>query len=269
MEKNRAIRMKMRTEEIAAISEAIKILGDDEALDVFKKAIPGAALVQQKQTYDALLQLTRKEFVVKTHHAARHRLMLLSLTEHSRTVEEPGEVTDEHVSGAQKVVAELVTNMIAGLHDEDVSDEHKKAWCANETEVQHQIEAEKKALIEKTTATIADLEDQIAGLADSIKGLEAKINDMDKMVHEATEQRKEEHQEFVDELATMASAVRLIGKAKQRLEKFYSPKKFAADRKAEKDAAFKASGLTVSFLHGSVFASCGESQSSVPYARSR
>jgi len=257
MEKNRDIRLKMRTEEIAAIGEAIKILSDDDALDVFKKALPGAALVQHQQTYDALLQLTRKDVTVKVRHTAKNKLMLLSLNERSRTVEEPGgPVTEEHVAGAQKVVATMVTNMIAGLHDEDVADEHKKAWCVNETTVQHQIETEKKTLIEKTTATIADLEDQIAGLTEAIKMLESKINDMDKMVHEATVQRKEEHQEFVDELATMASAVHLIGKAKKRLEKFYSPKKYAADRKAEKDAAFKAAGIEeqfgVSLLHSSV-----------------
>merc|ERR1719428_2715022 len=36
-------RLKMRDDEIAAISEAITILNDDDALDVFKKAVPGDA----------------------------------------------------------------------------------------------------------------------------------------------------------------------------------------------------------------------------------
>merc|ERR1719174_1078963 len=40
-----AERCKMRADEIAAIGEAISILNDDDALDVFKKAVP-AALVQ-------------------------------------------------------------------------------------------------------------------------------------------------------------------------------------------------------------------------------
>merc|ERR1719355_454900 len=35
-------RSKLRAEEVAAISEAIAILNDDDALDVFKKAVPGA-----------------------------------------------------------------------------------------------------------------------------------------------------------------------------------------------------------------------------------
>merc|ERR1719421_2232406 len=44
-EKEWATRQKMRAEEVSAISEAIGILNDDDALDVFKKAVP-SALVQ-------------------------------------------------------------------------------------------------------------------------------------------------------------------------------------------------------------------------------
>merc|ERR1719387_2573577 len=57
VEKDKAMREKMRADEIAAISEAVGILNDDDALDVFKKALPSAAMLQQsKKTYDALLQ---------------------------------------------------------------------------------------------------------------------------------------------------------------------------------------------------------------------
>merc|ERR1719213_1532476 len=45
-EKEWAERCKLRSMEISAISEAIEILNDDDALDVFKKALP-SALVQQ------------------------------------------------------------------------------------------------------------------------------------------------------------------------------------------------------------------------------
>merc|ERR1719261_944414 len=38
-----AVRSKMRADEIAAIGEAIGILTDDDALDVFKKAVPASA----------------------------------------------------------------------------------------------------------------------------------------------------------------------------------------------------------------------------------
>merc|ERR1719387_1397754 len=137
----------------------------------------------------------------------------------------------------------MVKNMIGGmvgvLHDEDVGDEHKKAWCSNETEVGHGIEAEKKDVIEKTTSEISEQEDQLATLESEIKGLTSKIAELDKLVHETTEQRKKEHQEFVDMFATSATAIRLIRKAITRLEKFYSPQKYASEKKAAEDAALK------------------------------
>merc|ERR1719321_2312591 len=45
-EKEWAAREKLRAEEIAAISDAIGMLNDDDALDLFKKAVP-SALVEQ------------------------------------------------------------------------------------------------------------------------------------------------------------------------------------------------------------------------------
>merc|ERR1719316_2459858 len=45
-------RSKMRADEVSAISEAIGILNDDDALDVFKKAVP-AALMQRSSTHTA------------------------------------------------------------------------------------------------------------------------------------------------------------------------------------------------------------------------
>merc|ERR1719428_1988966 len=106
--------------------------------------------------------------------------------------------TKEEPVGAEKLVKGMIDGMVGVLHDEDVGDEHKKAWCANETEVSHAIEAEKKETIEKTKTEIAEQEDELATTVAEIKALIAKIAELDKMVHEATENRKEQHREFVD-----------------------------------------------------------------------
>merc|ERR1712188_27371 len=65
--------------------------------------------------------------------------------------------------------------------------------------------------------TIATLTEEIQALADGIKAL-------DKQVAEATEQRKEEHTEAVETLASDNAAKELIGVAKNRMNKFYNPK---------------------------------------------
>merc|ERR1719379_2941098 len=103
-----------------------------------------------------------------------------------------------------KLVTHMVQGMIGVLHDEDVSDEHKKEWCANETEVTHGIETAKKELIQQTTSEIEEQEDLLQQTIAEIKALTEHIAATDKMVHEATEERKAQHAEFTDSFATSA-----------------------------------------------------------------
>merc|ERR1719301_336901 len=67
-------RQKMRAEEISAVSEAIKVLNDDDALDLFKKAVP--AMVQ---TGGEFLQMSARPSV-----ALRARGLVLSLVQTGR-----------------------------------------------------------------------------------------------------------------------------------------------------------------------------------------
>jgi len=245
MKKNRAMRAKMRADEIAALGEAIKILNDDDALDVFKKALPSAALMQQqKHTYDALLQLRDEGRRLQGKSSPKPKLVLASMAAHVRQHEEPG--VGEFAGQAEKMVVHMVGGMVGVLHDEDVEDEHKKYWCANETEITHKIEAEKKTLLAQTDSEISEMTDQVATLTEDIKLLTSEIQATDKMVHEATTQRKEEHQEFVDSFATMATAIRLLDKAMTRLHKFYNPEKYAKEKKAVEEAALAKAGLGLS-----------------------
>merc|ERR1719310_1405257 len=51
-------RCKLRTEEILAIADTIKILNDDDALELFKKTLPGSAsLLQVKVTAKEMKQM--------------------------------------------------------------------------------------------------------------------------------------------------------------------------------------------------------------------
>merc|ERR1719258_894127 len=80
--------------------------------------------------------------------------------------------------------------------------------------------------IEEMTDAIADATSTIADLTDSIKAL-------DKDVAVATENRKEEHAEYLETLKLTETAVELLGKAKNRLNKFYNPAVYKAPPKKE------------------------------------
>merc|ERR1719161_1964544 len=143
--KTRAMRNQMRTEEIAAISDAVKILNQDDSLETFKKAVPSFT---QQGTFDALVQLhggkaprlVRARNIIagleRKRPSAQLKLLLLAIN--GKNKEEPGS-TAEYAGDAAKVVDTMITGMVHVLHDEDVSDEHKKDWCANETFTVHTI----------------------------------------------------------------------------------------------------------------------------------
>merc|ERR1719324_1766581 len=80
---------------------------------------------------------------------------------------------------------------------------------------------------------MGELTDEITELAEAINTLTAEVAALDKMVADATEQRKEEHAAFVEMLQLNEVAVGLIGKAKQRLQKFYNPTLYKAPPKKE------------------------------------
>merc|ERR1740130_2017547 len=75
---------------------------------------------------------------------------------------------------------------------------------------------------------IADYKERIATLAEELAALADGIKALDKQVAEATEDRKEEHEENVETLTNDNAAKELIGYAKNRLNKFYNPKQYKA-----------------------------------------
>merc|ERR1719163_235570 len=72
-----------------------------------------------------------------------------------------------------------------------------------------------------------------AALTDEIAALGNGIKQLDKDVAEATETRKEEHEDFVEGMAANSAAKDILGIAKNRLNKFYNPKLYKPPPKRE------------------------------------
>merc|ERR1719168_12028 len=118
----------------------------------------------------------------------------------------------------------MIDGMVDVLAKEQQEDDNKKEYCA----MQFDTADDKKKALEHTVsdeeAAIAEAKEGIATLTDEIAALEAGIKDLDKQVADATAQRKEEHAEFKDLMASDSAAKELLGMAKNRLNKFYNPK---------------------------------------------
>merc|ERR1719410_1355539 len=188
--------VKTRAEELVALAETIKMLNDDDALDLFKKTLPSAA--------SSLMQLQSNGMTLR-------RRALAALQKLSSR-------------GADTAMVKMIDEMIATLQIEQADDDHKKEYCS----VQLDMTEDKKKVLETAVSdrevAIENAKEGIAKLTEEIAALKAGITELDKMVMEATEQRKVENGDFKEKMASNTAAKELLNFAKNRLNKFYNPK---------------------------------------------
>jgi len=220
--------VKTRSEELAALADTIKILNDDDALELFKKTLPSASasFVQVEVTTKTL----RTRALASIRQAAqaagrpnRAQLDLIALALTGKKVE------------FGKVI-KMIDDMVALLKQEQVDDNSKKEYCLLEFDTS---DDKKKALERKLAdenAAIASAQKAIETLTEEIAALEAGIAALDKAVMEATDQRKEENADYKELMASDTAAKELLGIAKNRLNKFYNPKLYNAPAKTELSA---------------------------------
>jgi len=216
--------VKTRGEELVALSETIKVLQDDDALELFKKALPSASSFVQVSSSNEAFARAKALAMIRTAQAsskpARMQLDFVALALHGKKI------------GFGKVIA-MIDNMVKALKKEQTDDDDKKEYCA----LSFDAADDKKKGLERTVsdeeAAIANAEEHIATLASEIKALNEAIKALDEQVASAGEQRKEENEEFTTLMAQNTAAKELLGVAKNRLNKFYNPKLYVAPPKRE------------------------------------
>merc|ERR1719337_384511 len=201
---------KLRSQELLALADTIKILNDDDALELFKKTLPGAAsLVELKVT--ASEQLRQALAIVKGARRGRPELNFIALALQGKKVD------------FSKVI-KMIDDMVATLKTEQQDDNDKKEYC----DMQFDHADDKKKGLERGVSnlekSIAKEKEAIATLSEEVKALEDGIVALDKSVAEATENRKEENSDYKTLMANDAAAKDILAFAKNRLNKFYNPK---------------------------------------------
>merc|ERR1719162_1326956 len=212
-------RQKLRAQEVQAISETIEMLNGDDALELFKKTIGSASAFLQVATSTKAQQrrassLLRRLLARDPAHTANLKMILLML--------------NSRMHGGFDKVVKMVDDMVATHGREQADDDKKKDFCIAEL---NKVDDDKKALkgdVSDLAADIEEREDAIATLKSEIAGLQQGLEALDKSVVEATEQRKEEHEEYTNTAASNQAAVELIGMAMNRMQKFYQPSQYKA-----------------------------------------
>merc|ERR1719160_1460755 len=175
------VRCKTRSEELLALADTIKILNDDDALELFKKTLPSASFMQVQETAGtvrsrALSMIRAAQQQPRLRHA--NMLDFIALALHGKKV------------GFEKVI-KMIDELVVTLKKEQQDDDHKKEYCTASLD----IADDKKKGLERDIAdnekAIAEIEEGVNTVAEEIKALEADITALDKSVAEATEQRKQ------------------------------------------------------------------------------
>jgi hypothetical protein len=164
-------RSKTRADELSALADAIKMLNDDDALELFKKTLPSASasLLQVKEAAAA----TRARALVAIQKAKWNghpaQLDLIALALKGKKI------------GFAKVI-KMIDTMVANLKQEQLDDDHKKEYCAAQLDM---TDDSKKALERKVAdeeTAIASTEEGIATTKADIAALEDSIKALDKAV---------------------------------------------------------------------------------------
>merc|ERR1719247_3561207 len=159
---------KLRSMEIAAISEAIGILNDDDALDVFKKALP-SSLVQANflQRGDAKASRAHKAQALLAGVAGKTKDVRLNLMLYTL-----GSKLKVKSAGGFDDVVKMIDDMVVLLGKQQKEDEKQKAYCEDEFDKAADEEAASKTKLAQTDAKLSELTDTIGTLMEEIAGLE-------------------------------------------------------------------------------------------------
>jgi len=236
-EKEWAARCKARTAEIKAIGEAISILNDDDALDLFKKT--ASALVQQptllqRSSHRASRAKTAQAMLA--HIASKYNSLPVKLMLYTMKSKLKLKTT-----GGMDEVIKMIDDMVVLLGKQQKEDDTAKETCEKEFDTADDEEKAAKTKLGQLDAALQEHSDSITGLMEEISVLKKGIESLDYSVAEATSQRKEEHAEYLETTQMNEAAIGLVGKAKKKLQQFYNPK------------AASASAASASFIQAASF----------------
>merc|ERR1719461_2178214 len=213
---------KLRQEELVALTDTIKILNDDDALELFKKTLPSSASsfmqiqVRESVARSRALEALRNAQLLARRGSgrilpARPELDLVALAIRGKKI------------GFEKVIG-LIDEMVANLKKEQIDDSNKKQYCDKQFDI---AEDKKKGLemsFSDSETAIEEMEGEIEKLTEEIATLTKGVKKLDKSVAEATEQRQKENAEYKALKQNDAAAKEILLFAKNRLNKFYAPK---------------------------------------------
>jgi len=213
-------RSKVRAEELVALAETIKVLNDDDALELFKKTLPGSSASFAQVQESSSVTRARAAAMLRNspHRGTEIDLVLLAL--------------QGKTAGFEKVI-KLIDEMVVNLKREQTDDDSKKEYCSSELDKSEDTGKQLENGIEVSQTAIEELKGAIATWTEEIAALKAGIAALDQSVAEATKLRRDENADFKSLMSNNKAAKEIMLWAKNRLNKFYNPKLYKPESLAQ------------------------------------
>jgi chromosome segregation ATPase len=214
-------RVKVRSEEIRALGETLKILTDDDARALYAKT---------QDQMPTLLQLTSDQTTV-----ARERAVKRSMQRIARVARKHGNLVLASLAVRMELdgfakVKEMMDKMLAELAKQQKDEYAKWEECKkgiDETEDSiKEGEYKKKDLDEKHKEIVSSIET----LEQQIEDLKNDVSEMQVSLKKAGEDRKAENQVFQTSISDQRATVLILEKAMARLKEFYDLVQIQAHR---------------------------------------
>jgi len=196
---------KARDEEKMAISEAIKILNDDDSLEAMKKALPepssAASFIQTSivRRHDKVPQIKALSFLAVKMETYQPQIDLTPL---------------------KRSVEGVIVSMKEGQADDDAKLKVCQTSLAETAKELSGLSSSEASLQSK----LATLKDEVALVQEEMQATKASIAEIEASLAEAKEQRKKESAVYVETASQLTMSLDLIERAKGVLEKVFTKK---------------------------------------------
>jgi len=202
----------IRAEEEKALQDTIKMLNDDDALDLFRKTIKKPSFLQldtaREQACEQANQIVND---LRSSTGNRPQLSLIALA-----------LTGKKVDFSK--VFKKIDAMGTLLGKEGKDDASKKEYCNKEFDEAKDKKKDLKTKVNEISASLEERQASIEQVTQAIKEINEGVQNLDESVATATENRKAESADYQELIQQDSAAVELLGMAKDRLQQFYNPK---------------------------------------------
>jgi hypothetical protein len=204
-------RAEIRSQEIVALAETLKILNEDDARTLFGKSV-GTSFIQESSEQKAMLMnAAQKKAMQRIAEVARKHKnwALASLAVRVRL-------------DAFTKIKEMMDKMLVELKKQQAEEYEKAEACKKDIDETEDTIKEKNNLKDDLDEKHKSLKNSLETLATEIAELQKEEEDMKIALKQAGEQRKAENQIFQQSVMDQRATVNILNKALARLKSFYS-----------------------------------------------